>query len=215
MTSINGLTWAYIDRHIEIKKTILHGLVNVSALARKIAKEHHIEQNIDAIISAIRRYEGKTEKREEFKKYYDLLKKARISSKSKLTSILIKRTDETEKKVAIMYQKIHFRRNTNPLSFEITNHIKIVIDDHLSNQIKELFISSEIEHIDKGLGELTIEYAEEIVKVSGKLFAIVVNELAMNNIAIIDSMICHQEHVIIIKEDELDRAFKIIFELTR
>jgi hypothetical protein len=99
MTNINKLVWAYIDSRTEIQKTLLAGLVNVSALARRIAKEEMLERNIDAIISAIRRYEGKPGKKKEHARFYDLLKKAKISTKTKLASVLLKRNDATEKKV--------------------------------------------------------------------------------------------------------------------
>ena len=103
MTNINKQVWDYIDNRIEIKKTLLNGLINTSALARKIAKEKKLEQNIDAIISAIRRYETQPEKREQYINFYKVLKRAKISSKTKLSSILIRRNDSSENKLASIF----------------------------------------------------------------------------------------------------------------
>ncbi len=214
MTNINRWAWDYIDHHIEIKKLLIEDLVNVSALARKIAREHHLEQNIDAIISAIRRYEGKKEIKKEFHQLYELLRRAKISTKTKLVSILVRRTDETEKKVASMYPRITFRRDAILRTFEITNHIKIVVDAEYLTPVKDLFMPKEIEHIEKNLGELAINYSDDITKISG-LFVLLCNELALHDISIIDSMICHWEHIIIFKEEDLERAFQVIFQLTK
>ncbi len=214
MTNINKLTWDYIDHHIEIKKLLIEELVNASALARKIAKEQHLEHNIDAIISAIRRYEGKKEIKKEFYTLYELVRRAKISTKTKLVSLLIRRTDDTEKKVASMYSKISFRRDVTLRTFEITNHIKIVVDAEYLNSIKSLFLPKEIEHLEKDLGELAINYADDITKIPG-LFVLLCNELALHDISIIDSMICHWEHLLIFKEEDLEKAFQVIFQLTK
>ena len=53
MTNINQKVWRIIDIDSAIKKNLLEGLINTSALARKIAKEHDLVDNVDAVISAI------------------------------------------------------------------------------------------------------------------------------------------------------------------
>jgi len=147
MTNVNNLVWDYINNKIEVQKMLLEGLINSSALARKIAKEHNLKQNMDAIISAIRRYDCKVEKRK-YVKFHDLLKKAKISTKTKLASLLIKRNDQTEAKVASIYSKIVLKRESTLRIFEVTNYIKIIIDDDFFENIKKLFSETEIEKID-------------------------------------------------------------------
>jgi hypothetical protein len=214
MTNINKLTWDYIENSIEIKKTLLSGLINISALARQIAKENHLEKNIDAIISAIRRYEGKAEVKKRYTKLYELLKKAKISTKTKLASILVKRNDETEKKVGSIYSKINLRRESTIRIFEVTNYIKIIMDEEFFDEIKKIFIAKEIEAVEKNLGELTINYMDDITKIPG-VFATLANEMSLNGVSIIDSMICHWEHIIVVKEDDLEKAFSVVLHLTK
>ncbi|MEK6846155.1 MAG: hypothetical protein AABY26_05315, partial [Nanoarchaeota archaeon] len=71
----------------------------------------------------------------------------------------------------------------------------------------------EIVDVEKGLGELTIIYGIDITKTPG-VFALIANELAASNISIIDSMICHSEHLIILKEGDLQKGFNVVFGLT-
>ncbi len=213
MTNINKVVWDYIDRRGEVKKLFLEGLLNISALARKIATENNLENNVDAVISAIRRYEIKKEKKEKHEKVYDLLKKAKISTKTKLASILVRRTDESERKVSLIYSKISFKRESTLRLFEISNYIKIIADQEFLNEIMVIF-DKEIESVEKNLGELTVNYGNDITKTPG-VFVTLANEMAMNEISIIDSMICHWEHIIIVKEANLEKAFGIVMNLTK
>ncbi len=214
MTNINKVTWEYIDNRTEIKKTLLSGLINISALARQIAKEKNLLSNIDAIISAIRRYESKIDKKEYYTKLYSLLKKAKISTKTKLASILIKRNDQTGKKASTIYSKVAMHRDSTLRIFEVTNYIKIIMDDQYFKEIKSFFSANEIENEEKNLGELTINYRDDITRIPG-LFATLSNEMAMNDISLIDSMICHWEHIIIVQEENIEKAFKVILNLTK
>jgi hypothetical protein len=214
MTNINKLVWNYIDNRIELKKTLLEGLLNISALARVIAKEEKLDKNIDAIISAIRRYQGKIEKKKENLQFYSLLKKAKISTKTKLVSLLIKRNDHTESKISTIYNQINLERDSTLRIFEVTKYIKIIIDQELLKEIKAIFSSNDIENITNNLGEITINYNEDITKIP-RVFATLSNELAMNELSIIDSVICHWEHIIVVNEEDLKKAFTVVFGLTR
>lgn len=214
MTNINKKVWQYIDNRIEIKKTLLTDLINTSALARKIGKDLSMEGNLDAIISAIRRYKGKVSGHDDYKRFYELLKKAKISTKTKLASIVISRNDETSKKAIGLYSKLKINRDSTFRIFEVTNYIKIIMDDYLLKELKKMFSDSEIETTETNLGELTINYRDDITKIPG-IFATLSNELSINEVSIIDSMICQNEHIVIVKENDLEKAFTIIFNLTR
>jgi len=213
MVGINTRVWEIIERDIAVKKLLLDGLINVSALARKISKEENMGRNIDAVISAIRRYEGRFDKKAKSKNVYHLLKKAKIATKTKLTSVLIKRSDRTEKKMGRIYSELDLGRGSVLRIFEVSNYIKIITDEELLSGLKKIFPSGEIQDLDTRIGEITINYTEDITKIPG-VFAGLSNELALNDISIIDSMICQREHIIIVREADLEKAFNVIFSLT-
>ena len=89
---------------------------------------------------------------------------------------------------------------------------QVIIDEKILPEAKDVFNKKEIVNQEKDLGELTIAYDSDITKTPG-VFAYLSNELAANNISIIDSMICYSEHLIIVKEKELKKAFNVVFEL--
>lgn len=214
MTNIIQAVNDYIDSRIEIKKSMFEGLINVSALARKIAKINKLEKNIDAVISAIRRYDVSGEKVRLYHLVYEVLKKAKISTKTKLVSLLIIRNDETEHKLASIHNKIHLNRDTTMRSIELTNYIKIIADSDLINSVKKEFYSKEIIKIEEDLGEINISLTKDASNIPG-VYAALSNELAINNISIVYSMNSHWEQIIVVKEKDLQKAFSVIYELTK
>ncbi|MGV8162205.1 MAG: hypothetical protein ACP5N2_02610 [Candidatus Nanoarchaeia archaeon] len=214
MTNINKTVWNIIDNDASIKKNLLENLINISALARKIAQEQKLEDNIDAVISAIRRYEGNKEKKETSHKIYSMLKNSKLSTRTKLASLLLKKNINIRKKLAELYSKLDFEAGDTLRIFEVTKYIKLIIDDKNLQTAKKIFRDEEIVETSTKLGELMIDYNTNVTKTPG-VFATLSNELATNNISIIDSMICHSEHIFIVDEKYLEDAFKVVFRLTR
>lgn len=214
MTNINSIAWNYIDGRTEVKKTLLAGLINASALARKIAEEENLGHSTDAIISAIRRYEGSREKTASYKRIYGLFAKARVSAKTRLASLLVRKSDETRRKLESIYSRASLRRDSTVRIFEVTNYIKIIAEEENIEQIRDMFGRNDIESMEKDIGEITINYNDDITKIPG-VFAWVSNEMALNDISIIDSMICHREHIILMDEESLEKALKIMLNLAK
>ena len=213
MTNINNEVWRIIENDAAIKKNLLNNLINISALARKIAKEHSLENNLDAIISAIRRFETNKENKQTNLNIYSLLKKSKLSTRTKLASVLFKKNSEIRKKLVSLYSKIDFEANETLRIFEVSKYIKIIVDEKNLLLINKIFIKKDIVEITKHLAELSIDYNIDITKTPG-IFATLSNELSMNNISIVDSMICYSEHIIIVNEKQIKKAFNVVFDLS-
>ena len=213
MKNINKEVWRYLDNHITIKKNLSDELINVRALSKKIIKDLNLNCSLSSAISAIRRYHADLKEKEYLPQVYGLLRKAKLLTRTKLASILLKKKESVRNKLIKIYQMIDFEGGDTLRMFEVNRYIKIIVDEKNLSEIKELFNASEIVDLEKNLGELTISYNLDITKTPG-VFALLSNELAANNISIIDSMICYSEHLIIIREEDLQRAFAVVFGLT-
>ena len=213
MKNINKEVWRYLDNHTTIKKNLADELINVRALAKKIITDLHLNCSLNSVISAARRYHSDLQEKEYLTEIYSLLKKAKLLTRTKLASILLTKNESVRAKLADFYKNINFEGGDTFRIFEVNRFIKIIIDEKMLDEARKIFIKAEIVHIEQHLGELTIIYNVDITKTPG-VFALLSNELAANNISIIDSMICHSEHLIIVNEKELKRAFNVIFELT-
>ncbi len=213
MKNINREVWRYLDNHITIKKDLADGLINGRALAKRIIKDLGLNCSLNAVISAIRRYHIDMKEKEYLPEIYKLLMKAKLLTRTKLASVLLKKNETVRNKLANLYQKIDFQGGDTLRIFEVNKYIKIIIDEKTSEEAEKIFDKKEIVDMEKNLGEITITYNVDITKTPG-VFALLSNELAANNISIIDSMICHSEHLIIVKEKDLQRSFNVLIELT-
>jgi len=213
MKNINKEVWRYLDNHQAIKSNLANELINVRALAKKINDDLHLDCSLPAIISAIRRYHQDLQEKDHLPQVYALLKKAKLFTRTKLASFLLKKKESVREKLAKLYSKIDFEGGDTLRIFEVNKYIKIIIDEKMLEEVRKIFTETEIVNIEKDLSELTITYNTDITKVPG-VFALLTNELAANNISIIDSMICHSEHLIILKDKELQKGFNVVFGLT-
>ena len=57
MTSINHTVWKLLADDISVQKNIERGIINIRGLARFLIDKHGLHASMDAVISAIRRYE--------------------------------------------------------------------------------------------------------------------------------------------------------------
>ncbi len=213
MKNINKEVWRYLDNHTTIKKNLVDELINVRALAKKIIKDLMLNCSLNAVISAIRRYHIDMKEKEYLPEIYKLLTKAKLLTRTKLVSVLLKKNEIVRNKLANLYQKIDFHGGDTLRIFEVNKYIKIIIDEKTLEEAEKIFNKNDIVDIEKDLGEITITYNVDITKTPG-VFALLSNELAANNISIIDSMICHSEHLVIVKEKDLQRSFNVLIELT-
>lgn len=213
MKNINKEVWRYLDNHTTIKKNLVDELINVRALAKKIIKDLLLNCSLNAVISAIRRYHIDLKEKEYLPEIYKLLTKSKFLTRTKLASILLQKNEIVRNKLANLYQKIDFHGGDTLRIFEVNKYIKIIIDEKTLEEAEKIFNKNEIVDLEKDLGEITITYNVDITKTPG-VFALLSNELAANNISIIDSMICHSEHLIIVKEKDLPRSFNVLIELT-
>ena len=213
MKNINKEVWRYLDNHITIKKNLADNLINTRALAKKIILDSHLNCSLNAVISATRRYNLDIKEKEHLPKIYYLLKQTKLLTRTRLASVLLPKNSIIRNKLVDFYKNIDFEGGDTLRIFEVNKYIKIIVDEKSLTEAQNIFTKKERVHIEKNLGELTIIYGIDITKTPG-VFALLSNELAANNISIIDSMICHSEHLIIVNEKELKRAFNVVFELT-
>ena len=94
MTNINKEVWEFIDNSPSIKRTMSHGLINRRALANYIKKQKKLHTTLDAVISAIRRYN--------IEKYDDIFLSAKkmiirttnLSTRSNLANLILSKDTE-------------------------------------------------------------------------------------------------------------------------
>ncbi len=208
--NINQEVKRIIDNNLAIRKLLGEGLINTLALARKILKDYKMNCTLSAVLSAVRRYQENVEYKDYLKEVYNLLGDSKLMTKTKLFSILVKKSQETRKKVARVYSELE--QDETFIVFETSKYFKIILDKENKKKVDEAFSKKEIIDEEKNIGLLSIDYGSNITKTPG-IFALIANELGANDISIVDSMICHSEHIIIVQEKDIQKAFNVIFDL--
>ena len=130
----------------------------------------------------------------------------------KLCALLIRKNRDTRKQLFGLVANIDYEGGDVLRIFEVTKYFKVISDQKLLPMLKKVFKEADIIQIDMKLSELTVMYESDITKIPG-LFAMLSNELGANDVSIVDSMICHDEHIIIISEKDTKRAFDVVFDL--
>lgn len=212
MKNVQATVYRLIDNNIAVRKMLREDLINVRALARKLLTEYELKCSLEAVISAIRRYESGSTEKDYLPTVYKLLKQAKLLTRMKLSSILLRKNSSTRENLPRLFSMVDFEGGDTLRIFEVTKYIKIIIDEKLLPNAKKIFRDRDIVLVENRLGELSILYDVDITKTPG-LFATLSNELAANNISIVDSMICYNEHIIIVAEKDSKQAFDVVFSL--
>jgi len=204
--------WKFIDTDISLKKGLLRKIVNVRSLAKYITATQKLNASLDAVISAIRRYNLDIKKSDEKNSIHDVLKQARIAVRTKMSSLLLKRTDLVKTKLGRPDKLMDFQGHDIIRILEGSQALTIVIDQKNFEKIKSTFPKDLILEENKKVGMIEINYTRILKKTPG-VFSIIYNELAENDISIIDALISSNEHILIIEEEKLLKAFELIQKL--
>ena len=210
--NIKEKVWKFIDTDISLKKDLSRKIINVRGLAQFIITTQKINTSLDAVISAIRRYNLDIKKSDEKASIHDVLRQAKIAVRTKMSSLLLKRTDFVKTKLGRPDKLMDFQGHDVIRVLEGSQTLTIVIDQKNFDKIKSTFPRDLIIEENKKVGMIEINYPRVLKKTPG-VFSIIYNELAENDISIIDALISSNEHILIIEEDKLLKAFELIHKL--
>lgn len=211
MESISEIVKKFLDYNPCIRRDLGRGIINIRALARYIKKEKNLETKIDAIISAIRRYDSEHHK-EIFKNSLTLLKKAPISTKGGLANVAITKDEENQEKLSNIFSLINYSLGDVLRISQADGQMKILVDERNLPKIKKLFPDKKIIKIDKELAEINIHFSEEASKKVG-IIGVITNELAINGVNVLEIISCSPEILFFVHEKDLTTAHQVIYRL--
>ncbi len=210
--NVREFVWKIIDTDIAIKKDLSRNLINTRALAKYIINEYRASLSIDAVVSAIRRYNSQQLKKMDVGRVYSLLRQAKIYSVTKVSSLTLRKTDEVHSLLGRLLPNTDYTRGEILRVIEGSRIFRIIFDQKKLPDFKSMFGNRNIVGENKKLGMLEIIYPDVLEKTPG-VFSVISNELGENDISIIDALICLNEHIIILEEKSLLKAFDIVFNL--
>lgn len=212
MKNVREEVWKFLESDISIKKDLRRKIINVRSLAKYIAATQKLNENLDAIISAIRRYSADSKKNEDSHSIIEVLRQAKISIRTKMSSLLLKRTDLVKTKLGRPESLIDFQNHDVIRILEGSQALTMVIDQKNLEKIKSQFPKDLVLEENRKVGMIEISYPRILKKTPG-VFSVIYNELAENGISIIDALISSNEHILLVEEDKLLKAFDLVYRL--
>ena len=212
--NIHLFVWKVIDTDISLKKELSRDLINVRKLAAYIIKTQKLDASLDSVISAIRRYKSSAIKKEEQQSAYDILKQAKLSVRTQMVSLELKRTDEVKTQLGRPDKLAEYHEHDTVRVLEGSNTVSLIFDKKNTDKIINHFSKKNILHVIKNVGMLELSYSKDLEKTPG-VFFIIANELAQNDISIIDALISASEHIIVVDEKDITKAFDLIYGLVK
>jgi aspartokinase len=211
MTNIAHEVWKILDTSPSIRKDLALGLINHSALARYIIEEKNVKGNMDAVLSAIRRYEINPIV-DLVKTANDIIRQSSFSTKSKLANISIVKDSTTQKLLPKLFSIINYNRGDVLRIIQADESIKILVDEKNLEKVKNILTKEKIINIDENLCEINIHFHSKAVNTPG-IVAVISDELLMNGINVMETMSCVPELLWFIKEKDSLNAYNVFYQL--
>jgi aspartokinase len=211
MTNIVHRVWNVLDNSPCIKRLMSQDLVNTTALARYLINNKKVEGTLDAVSSAIRRYE--------LDRYDDLFDTANkivsfgeISTRSKLANIAVIKDAEIQEILPKIFSIIYYNRGDVLRIIQADEAIKILVNEKNLEKVKEMFPKKKIIKIDRNLAEINMHLHPKAVNTPG-IIAVISNELAMSDINVMETMSCVPELLMFVKERDILKAYNVLYQL--
>ncbi len=196
----------YIDTHPSIKDCLVDGLVNLSALSRRIMEEKGLTQ-MEATLVAARRYEA-TAPRHNERLIRQTLAKSRIEVTSRVAIVTLRNDFQ-------MYGKLQgfLRRALSeghvPKVIQGSKAITLITDENTARLVEEELGKPNIVSLDKGFVEISVTSPESIRYTPG-IMAFLYGTLSGNGINVVETMSCFTDTIFILDPKDMMRAFEVL-----
>ena len=211
MSSVNIIVWRLIAEDVSIQKNLTRDLINIRALARYLITKHHLKVSLDAVISAIRRYESDAAFSDNTAEIDAVFQSAIIMTKNHVACITLK--DAEYKTISADY----VGQNTLKENFRLIKSkevVKIFVNQKDLDAKLQLFDKDNILSVTKDLAEIRVTTHAKAAETVGVL-ARLSHEIALHDVCIYDIIWAVPEFLIYVKSDDLVRSHKAVLGLMK
>ena len=212
MKNTVGEVWKFLDNSPCIRRDLSRNLINARALAKYIIKEIKMDATLDAVISAIRRYELNRQDNIFLIANKLISQTINLSTRTGLAEITLLKDNDVQKLLPELFEIIHYVRGDVLRVVQADESIRLLIDKKNLEKITQVFPEDKIIKIDVNLAEINMHMHPKMRTTQGILAAIS-NELAINGINIIEIMSCFPEMLFFVKEEDVLKAHQVLHKL--
>lgn len=203
---------SFLDNDFMIRKCLFKNIISLRALSRYIIKKLDLkEKNMDAVISAIRRYK-RTEKEESDEKLKKLFSKISIKTRSNIADIRVQKNKKSVEKISRLNYAVDVEKGEIIRVIQAEQSITIIIDNKNLDRFYNIFSKDDIISLDKNLVEVNLQFTEEAQNVKG-IVALVTSSLNAEGINIVEIMSSAPELLVIVKKEDLLKVLNVVDNL--
>ena len=216
MKTISAAVEHYIKSKPFMQGALNQGIINLTSLARIIKPE--IEETIGkevksgAVVMALKRLASDMEFRITHKILKVLKNIGEITVRSSLTDYTFSASETLLTKQAGLLREIQNNKSVFYTSSRGVNETNIVVSNVLNTVVETLFKNEKCIQKTEHLSSITVKLPEENVAAPG-IYYFIFQRLAWEGIILYEVISTTNEFTILVNEEQVDKAFKVIKDL--
>lgn len=211
MKSINQEVANLLNKHISIQKCLKREIINIRALAKFLIKEYELAYPLDAVISAIRRYDLDNVSLISSQKAQEIFSQMLITTKDSIVRILLRERAFREVCEDFLNGKL-LKENARMIKGKEV--LTLVVSQKDLDQKLSLFKPGDILKVQKDLAEIRLHFPKTLHNVKG-VVARITGELATREINIEEIIYSFPDILVYVKEDSLIEAHEALRKIKK
>ena len=212
MTNIAEQVKVFLDNDFIIRKCLFRNIVSFRALSRYIIKTLDLEEkNMDAVMSAIRRYkkEEKEKTEAELKKVFS---NVAVKTRSNIVDICLKKNRRVLEQLNKINSIVDIEQGEIIRIIQSEESIRIILDEKNLDKFFGNFSKSDCLSIGKELVEINLHFTQDASKIKG-IVSLISSSLNAEDINIVEIMSSAPELLVFIRKEDLLKALNVINNL--
>ncbi len=210
MVTVSRVVQKIIKENPSLEIALAKDLLSYSKLARymhaEVEKELGRKVKDPAIIVALKRMREKAERMYEPKKAF---RADEITTNSILVEITVVRSPSLPRIIQEIYELDEVRKGSVVNITQGNKQTTFIFSEKIEKKVREMLQGERIISEIKNLSQISILFSKEVFETPGFL-VYVLKELSWNNINIIEIISTYTEFAIIVKSDDLMKAYGIL-----
>lgn len=197
----------YIDTHPSIKDGMRMGIINLSALARRIMDEKGIRSE-EAALMACRRYELDPKSKINEEAILKVLRRSKLEIRTKVVTMTVRTSWHMYAKLEKVMSTLR-GRDQNVHVIQGTAGVTIICDGAVAKEVRDILGEDEILKEEKDLVELIVNSPDVIEDVPG-ILAFLASSLSSKGINFLEVISCYKDTMFVIEQKDMMAAFDTI-----
>ena len=200
----------YIDTHPSIKDGMRMGIINLSALARKIMEEKGIKSE-EAALMACRRYELDPRSRINEEAILKVLRRSKLEIRTKVVTMTVRPSWHMYGKLEKMMSAMRGREGAMHV-IQGTAGVTLIMDGSVAREVREILGEDEILKEGKDLVELIVNSPDVIEDVPG-ILSFLASSLSSKGINFLEVISCYKDTMFVIEQKDMMAAFDTLNQI--